>query len=218
MLLWLLLLLLLFFFFFFFNWGILFYFISDQSRSVNWITSVDAKFLFILEKKNIFSILYTHFYKTSISIYLFYYLFYLNNHFSHFSIIIIIIIITIIYLKSLLKPIRKLSLSLSPSLKTPPPPWMTLASPFSPLGWNRLSLSPSQSQALIYRDSFQLTQKLRSPPWAPKLILVDFQAPTHKHKEATMLLSIFVGESQCGCVWFLVDFVECSCVNLFIFG
>ena len=46
--------------------------------------SVRANFLYILQKKHTFFILHTHFYKTSTSICLFYFLFYLNNHFSHF--------------------------------------------------------------------------------------------------------------------------------------
>ena len=47
-------------------------------------TSVNAKFLSILQKKPTFSILHTHFYKTPTAICLFYHLFYLNNHFPHF--------------------------------------------------------------------------------------------------------------------------------------
>ena len=95
-------------------------------------------------------------------------------------------------------------LSLSPSwLKSPLPLSLTFT-----------SIDP---QAPIHKDLFQLTQKLWSPPQALRLIPVDFQAQTHSHKEATMLLSVSVGESLCGCIWFLVNFVVCPCVGLFDF-
>ena len=47
-------------------------------------TSICANFLSILQENPTFSILYTYFYKTLISVYLFYHLFYLNNHFLTF--------------------------------------------------------------------------------------------------------------------------------------
>ena len=43
---------------------------------------MDVKFLSILQKNHTFSILHTHFYKTTTSVCLFYTLFYLNNTFS----------------------------------------------------------------------------------------------------------------------------------------
>ena len=51
-------------------------------------TSICANFLSILQENPTFSILYTYFYKTLISVYLFYHLFYLNNHFLTFFFIL----------------------------------------------------------------------------------------------------------------------------------
>ena len=62
------------------------FFISNQLILVFAIiratAPVCAKFLSILQKKHIFSILHIHYYKTPTLVYLFYYLFYLNNNIS----------------------------------------------------------------------------------------------------------------------------------------
>ena len=56
--------------------------INLYPKMIREIASVCAKFLSILPKKNTFSILHTHFYKTLTLVYLFYHLFYLNNNIS----------------------------------------------------------------------------------------------------------------------------------------
>ena len=81
--------------------------------TVRAIALMNVKFLSILQKVHIFSILHIH-YKTSTLVCLFYYLFYLNNHFPHFF-----------YCSSQL-PFNPSENSLSPFLKTLSPPWMKL--------------------------------------------------------------------------------------------
>ena len=87
------------------------------------IALVNAKFLSILppkKKKNAFSILQTHFYKTLTSVCLFYHLFYLNNYFPHFFILFISTCPKPAHKLTSLPSENSLSLSLSLSLNDRP--------------------------------------------------------------------------------------------------
>ena len=71
------------------HWVMFFYMrritVYDYLLSIVRVTaSVRANFRSILQEKPIFSFLHTNFYKTPISVCLFYHLFYLKNHFPHF--------------------------------------------------------------------------------------------------------------------------------------
>ena len=144
-------------------------------------------FYLFCPKKPTFCILHTHFYKTPISVCLFYHLFYLNNHFPHFFLII--------YLNPL-SPFPVLnSLSIHGHKQRSKHQSTTVET--------RRSTSTDLPQAPIHRDLFQLTQTFLSPPQAPRLVLVNFQAPTHSHK-FTKMLSLLL--------------LVCPCVGVFNFG